>query len=341
MARPRKSKNGRRGRKRAPKPRAQRGARQKPAASAVVIPECTKKYAYALTNPIRAHLEGVAGVCVPDSSLVPSEKRSFIVRGTFHTGGSGSGYVGVNIPQAFGGDTPMVYMSTSGNTATAATTIDSGAYTSVFLPIATVPWLQTSIGSAREMRVVAVGIRARYLGTLLNRGGRFVTYRSPTNAPADGMSAASMTASPSSRIYPVGSEWVNVAWTPITSEDFEYGTQVPLFNQSKIVLYAESPVANQPYEWECVFFVESIGSSIAAPTRTDSDVVGFGAAQIIAQTDNYSFTGDGWSASTVVRGIANAIRGASSFVSSNSADLATIGRTAYALHANRQLRLEL
>jgi hypothetical protein len=295
----------------------------------LVISECAANYARALNNPFKAFEEDVQQVCVPDQSLVPSEKSSIITRGTGGTGAGQFGYVIAKVGP-FGNDTLIAAASDTTNTATSTTPLNDpkwgfggGGGPSVSVP-GNCYWTEATIGDQRQMRIVACALRVRYIGSKLNEGGRVFAYRSSDNLSVYNDTPNQINNHNATKIYPLRGEWTTITWTPVLSADFLYQQSLKAADEFCMSLVLESAVADMPFEWELIHYIESCGSSVVGQTPTHSDAVGFAAAQTAGQIGRYSFMGQGPSLSEIIRQTASAIRGASHLISSQSGDLKTI-----------------
>lgn len=299
----------------------------------LAISECAADYARALNNPFKAFSQEVKQVCVPDQSLVPSEKSSLIIRGVGGTGTNKVGYVAAKVGP-FGNNTPIAFMSDPGNTATTTVQYNDPTWgtggtggASVAVP-GNCYWPESDIGDRRQMRIVAAALRARYIGTKLNQGGRIYAYRTADNLSMVQSTPLTVYQHNATKSYPLRDDWVTVTWTPVLSADFLYQQSLKAVDELCLSLTLESAEVDQPFEWELIYYIESCGSSVIGQTPTHSDAVGFAAAQTAGQTGRYSFFGEGPSLQEIIRQTANAIRSASHFIAGNRRDLGVIAGSA-------------
>lgn len=296
-------------------------ARQPGGRGRVMISECAEHYAYALSSPFRAYNEGIGEVCVPDNSLLPSFKFSSPIRGTFETGTANYGYCAMS-SSAPASNTNTVQHSSAASTGGAATVLSSFIGLQYAAPVA-FPYTTSSLASGdKEQRTVACGLRVRYVGKELDRGGMLYAYRQPGDVSVNALTPQDIMASLNTRSYPIGKDWVTLTWSPVTARDFQYTTDITTVMD--LVILAHSAVPGAVFQFEVVYFMECVGIDSFNATPTHSDPNGMAAAQQIAQHGNYTYQGEGWSLGEVVRRTAEAIRGASHFIAGHGDDLRTI-----------------
>jgi hypothetical protein len=144
-------------------------------------------------------------------------------------------------------------------------------------PYASATWGANGISH----RIVGVGLRVRYTGIELYRGGRAVMVRIPDNKQALGLeSVNSLYGFSQAKTFPVTDQWTMVAYKPVRPAEFEYsataGTAGGFLDYN--MLYAVSGTAGPSnssaiFEYEIITHVEYIGE-IDAITVSHSDVVG-------------------------------------------------------------------
>jgi hypothetical protein len=121
-------------------------------------------------------------------------------------------------------------------------------------------------------RVVACGLRVRYQGTELNRGGTIVLARQPESRTIDDAPVSELLSwQPTSRV-PCTRTWHHINWRP--TNNFEYNFQqsngVGAFN---IVIAVSGAEPGNVFEYEIVTFLEYCGQ-VPDVTPSHSDVNG-------------------------------------------------------------------
>jgi hypothetical protein len=137
-----------------------------------------------------------------------------------------------------------------------------------------------------SFRIVAFGLRVRFVGTELNRGGSKVCLVDPTHNSTQGRTEANLLAEPQARKCPVTREWVNLHWQPITTD--EYGFQAATFGGAymTVMLISPDPAISLPFEFELYGIYEYQGSIARAQTHTFADPTGFAAVQTVSAQMN-------------------------------------------------------
>nr|WPR18253.1 MAG: hypothetical protein [Crogonang virus 50] len=254
--------------------------------SCVQMSAATSAYCQALCNPFDA-----APCGVPLSPVLQTYKAKNYAKGTCHTGSSGVGFVLLAPNLLVANNAGGVYYSTP---AYAGTTMEvAGAGVSVANANAPFPSSQFGDGAANlSFRMVASGLRIRYGGTELNRGGFKIALIDPTHDGLDGRDEASLLSDQQATRYPVNREWTSVIWRPIREEEYRFR-----FNMTGVVtepymgIMVVSPDASLDmlFEWEAYSIYEYQGATARGQTVTYSDPTGFAAVQSVTNTMTGSY----------------------------------------------------
>lgn len=271
--------------RKAPKPNTQkqlirRGpARLHPVAAGLhVLSPCSVHYMQALVAPFGLNSEA----CIPDLHAVDSKKAKIVTRGTFETSSTtGVGWIIVN-PWTADSSGPLGHITTSSYTGTSATVITGGTGTLPFagskFPYPSSAWTNNVVSH----RIVGVGLRVRYSGIELYRGGRGVMLRMPENKDVYNYNSVDNLFSYSqAKTFPVTRDWITVAYKPVAPNEYEYshipqaaGDTGARFSLAFGVTGTAGPTTNSAlFEFEVVTFVEYVGE-IDSISRSHSDVVG-------------------------------------------------------------------
>jgi len=148
---------------------------------APVVKPCTLTYLNALLDPWGSLVQDEMP-CIPDIYDMPSLKIAARQRGTMTVGTNGLGYVAIS-PFHMVADAGFLAYTTSAFTGTAMTPVSDTNVT--FVADNQVPWLYANTPS---VRLVACGLRVRYTGTELNRGGIIIPCRAVS--PHDNLSGS-------------------------------------------------------------------------------------------------------------------------------------------------------
>lgn len=148
--------------------------------------ECTRKYFHSLIDPFDAYAKGA---CLPIDSNGMSQKVTGFIRQQVTIGTAGYGFVA--ICPSLGNDVVCMLSSNASFTGTAIET-NSTLVTGVDASAcANLPWSQAELfasGGSEEVsgRIVSVGLRAQYNGTVLDRGGAMYALVHPDRSNMDG-----------------------------------------------------------------------------------------------------------------------------------------------------------
>lgn len=211
--------------------------------------------------------------CVPRFPGLPSLKQKFFVRGTMNTGTAGVGFV-MAMPWASNQDLSTTSGACRYSTSTYATSFLNynsglGGTNAAFLNS---PYTNAEFdGESLSCRIVSAGIRIKYIGTVLDKGGVIYAVQQPDHESLDGKSVESLSAYDKVRAISVGNEWVGVTYTPIRAEELEYNDN-PYPKSVKdylaIVAVAPDPAKTLPFAFEYYVNVELIGSGARGKTPT-------------------------------------------------------------------------
>lgn len=282
----------------------------------------TRLYAQALSNPYKA-IKTLPGI--PTLLSLPSHKWKARVRTTMVVGDTGVGFAQFNpalaAPNALTQvtwpapwlDTDLfpVITTTSNFTTTGkgdniyqlwdATTgnYHNGLVGGVSDSPYTEGWFRDANDmSRRTYRVVAAGIKIRYRGTELNRGGTISLWRNPVANPDNPSTETYLLASHHSVRAPVDRKWHSVTYRPAISAQFDYrnlydhtfmGGPVKELGDAKVGsgLEISGPVCGglisvtggtqgDSYDVEADFYYEALGPNLTK-TFTPPDPVGMSA----------------------------------------------------------------
>lgn len=239
----------------------------------VRMSECASNYAKCLANPFT----GPIG-CLPVSPSVLSYKFRVWSKGTLQTGTTGTGFIYADHRTGAANDIGIAIHST--NTYAGSTLAFTGAGTAFVTSNS--PFTDSAYGStpaSNAFRVVSAGIRVRYIGTELNRGGQIIALADPTGAPMSGLTAAQMLAEPTARKFPVIRSWTSVLWRPTTVQDRNWDTNPGNYDSigtfGTIAIMVISPGAVEAdYEFEVAAVYEVNGRNVRGQTVTPVDTVG-------------------------------------------------------------------
>jgi hypothetical protein len=246
---------------------------------------CALHYLQAMEDPFSLNAE----VCIPDLHAVPSKKVKVTTRGAFEAGTQGEAFVAL-IPQCKTSDAGVLLITNSLYAGTSTTPLPRSGTGLVSVNAAKLPYTTTDfdVNQTVRGRVVGVGLRVRYTGTELNRGGKLIALRHPDNADlipfTPQFSSQAITQFETARTYPITRDWVTLNYRPTRPSEYNYASSacgdadeaVGAFRYSS-VFCVTGAVPSAPFEFQVVQFIEYIPGekgSIDNVTKVHSDIVG-------------------------------------------------------------------
>lgn len=247
---------------------------QAPGDIGIHLSPATESYATAMLNPSDAPAAGM-----PIGGL-PSEKNKCWARGRMSTGTAGVGYI-LAVPSNIAcNDLNCAYVT--GN-AFAGTTLSNTVVASQVIGVkSNSAYAYANYGATSlKSRFVCGEIRIRYIGTELNRGGDAVVYCDTNHNSLLGYSEANLLSyAACGRSFIGMNEWISCKYNGVvdpTEENFvidpSSGTLTKNANPC-MVIWINSAVAAQPFDYEVWGHFEVIGSLGAAMTTVAPDPIG-------------------------------------------------------------------
>jgi hypothetical protein len=262
------------------------------------VAQCTKSYVRALTNPFTNFRELP---CIPDTLVNPSFKFSSKCQGIFTTGATGVGWVTVN---------PW-FMCYNNGTDFGVASSKPVACTDISYPLGIYSWqvvagvptlgVVTSNSNSQftfadfanngwDYRLVACGLKVKYIGSSFRNQGRYIVYREQGNDPVPNpvMSSTLLTDQYSNTCPVNGTKEVVVTYQPAeftytSYKDHAFYQPLNTTPTSQIpytmLIYVEGGDTEIPqaFEYEVVAYFEVLGRRLTL-TPSHSDPVGFGQA---------------------------------------------------------------
>jgi len=263
------------------------------------LSSCAQLYLHALVNPFTP-LPTSELPCIPDFITLPSNKVQVTARGTMTIGTLGFGWILVdpftlinNDPAIVGSNTnyPIKFTTASFVNDSVNHEIVSG-----HLP----DGVQVASGNSPyssgvapllngDMRLVGAGVRIRYSGSELYRGGSAILYRSQGNTTVPGGSTPqSLLTSQLAVQAPINRQWLQVNYQPDESVQLDYTSYAKQWDSLQsgsshfsLLIAISAPVlsgglAQQTYDFEVNSYFEVLGTNVAL-TPSHCDPVGTGA----------------------------------------------------------------
>lgn len=249
-----------------------------PLGSMTSISNCTSDYARALVNPFSGPL-----ACVPNYPALLTLKQRSYVKGTFATGTTGNGWIVADPSYSAVNDQTSAFSTLSTFGGTTVNLVGGGG---VQQTESNSQYALGTIGPGLSLvRNVAFGIRIRYIGTELDRGGQIVALCDPNHNSLQGRAFTDFDAEEVSRRFPVDRQWVTVLYSPYFVTDTDFFSNFPVYTPAAtdpsffmgIMVQAASAGVSLSYEYEVYGLYEFQGRNIRGMTPSHVDNVGFGA----------------------------------------------------------------
>jgi hypothetical protein len=248
-----------------------------------VLSQCADDYMHAMTDPFGFRTTG-RYPCVPDIIDIPSQKFTFTQRGTTGTGPNGIGFIIVS-PFSIGASAnakPWIACSNGNATPTNFVNFPSagGADISEFHVSAS----PQQTDAVQNFRPVAVGLRMRFIGQEIARGGTVTPFC--TGFPINGAPIAQALSFGDNEILVPNANrsWQGTFFRPMTQDGTRYqNTSYSAYVQGVMgiaytVPTAAAGVASYEFEvtgyWECTSRAGATGQILTDITKSDSDLEG-------------------------------------------------------------------
>jgi len=241
---------------------------------------CTLEYMDALLDPWGS-LTRDSMPCVPDLFALPSQKMVTRLRGQLTIGTAGMGFV-ILSPFCAAADVNALCYTNSSFTGTSVVASGTGVVAGADGQI---PWIATN---APLVRMVAQGVRVRYTGTELNRGGMIIPMRaSGAGDNLYGSTTTTILLRQDHEVKPCDGRWHGAVFIPAFPAAYDFGSgNWPIGTTSNIRLGVMcSGTAGNTYAYDVVRYWEVIpnDTDVGAPTytpqgmsRSHSDLDGLG-----------------------------------------------------------------
>ena len=235
------------------------------------IEDDVQKYILQVLNPY----EGL-GVGIPSSFPLKSQKVYAFVKGTFELGTSGVGFVKQQLYAS--NDNFGTYYTQATSVGTSATTL--GAFTNLgSTAMAKLPYSSTNFNAgACQARIVAAGLRCRYIGRSDGLNGLVRSIEPPDNNDLDADTPVEVSNYDMQTTQrPSENDWTCVNYSgPIAPSDIEFSdSPFPLGTDGPTLAHVVEGTAGDQYAWEFHLNVEYIGIATVGKTQNISDPIGY------------------------------------------------------------------
>jgi hypothetical protein len=254
---------------------------------------CAKDYMMALSDPFGL-LEANREVCIPDTMVMPSYKLTTITRGSFAIGTLGIGFVWTN-PSLYGNaahTTNHCYITYTASNFASNSLQTSTTIAGVEHAVDSQFPYGKDISEVRRWRIVGHGLRVRYSGTELNRGGRLVSF-SIDDEDLTASQANDLLKNQNSATHPVTRSWRTVAYRPFDPDQVDY-TPLTSHRDQQLGFYVEGGTPGSLWEYQTVRFWELLPTPdkpVPMTTKSHSDITGLSAARDWIANSIYTLAG--------------------------------------------------
>lgn len=225
---------------------------------------CLYDYAKCLADPFNTPAS-----CVPVFPSPPSRKVKCVYRGRGVTGINSMGMVCVAPQQLPFSNYNSIHYSELITYPTGPGDALSVVAAGIAVDHSNSPYGATEFGNQSDelkYRLVSLGIRVRYAGTQLNRGGTVRAMQSVFHEDMVGnTSYNNMGLYPACKTVPFGNKWQELLWTPVKRDELDY-SYVVSNNDVTMLVMIQSAVKDQPFEFEVIGNFEVVGKTIQNPT---------------------------------------------------------------------------
>lgn len=250
---------------------------------------CSAEYAASLANPF----DGPEGACIPDYPALMTGRDTVFAKGTFQTSNlTGWGWVIADPKFASANDANSVITNAP---AAPGLIIDDTVPANIVTFQSNSPYTVAQLtppsgpGSALlQRRVVSAGLRIRYTGSELNRGGRAVGLHDPAHQSLEGRGEAGILLFRESGQFEVTRRWTNLLYRPVDGEDLDFsdgftGGGPNTYDRFYMgfVIQAPDPAIPMQFYFEFWVHLETQGRIVVNKIPSHVDVVGHGAVNAI------------------------------------------------------------
>jgi hypothetical protein len=238
--------------------------------------------------------------CIPTEPALFTRRMLVFAKGTMSTGSTDFGFVVMDPIMACHND-PSTVNAVTGNgfvlssTAAYGGTVPSLIGAGVQTAFGNSDYLLNQFGvtnNLAQVRVVGAGLRARYIGTELSRGGQVLCFHDPNHESLidNAKTFASVDGEDLSKKYPVNRNWHHVTYSVADNIDYQFipsqlsGNILPVLTTDEMypmgILFQSPTGVPAVYEWEAYVGLEIAGRNIRSKTLSNADSVGSAAAAV-------------------------------------------------------------
>lgn len=257
----------------------------KVAPSRAFLSNCAADYARCLVNPFDGPL-----ACVPSDLINDNLITRNWVRGNFACG-SNTGFVCADPIHGAFNDVPCVISSKASFT---GNSIDLNDTANINADLGNSQFAETAINnlnSGLSYRVVAAGLRVRYRGTELDRGGSLIALVDPTHDALLVRTISQLNGEKQARRFPIDRKWTTIHYHPVNMGELAMSPSAPNANTKTpniiqrqdfwfmgFMIEPPSSTTFSSFEYEFYVVAEYQGRNVRGQKITHADPVGLAAA---------------------------------------------------------------
>jgi len=246
---------------------------------------CSVEYGRSLVNPFTGPV-----ACVPTYPVSKTRKVRTFARGTFQTSATnGFGYIVADPSRALTNDAPCVVGS---NSASTQTSMDWTVVGQNVQFLSNSEYGFASIGDSPtqiEYKQVSAGLKVRYIGTELDRGGQIIGLQDQNHASVFQRNISSVDGEETSRRFAIDRKWKRVLFRPLEGSDLDFLDALSTYTPGPtdmsffmcFVIQAPNVTTSLSFEFEFFANFEVIGRNVRGLTTSHVDPVGAAAVQAV------------------------------------------------------------
>jgi len=151
-----------------------------------------------------------------------------------------------------------------------------------------------------EYKLVSAGLKIRYIGTELERGGQLIGLQDQNHKSMEGRSLASVSGEETSKRFPIDRKWKRVLFRPIDDDDLDFQNQLHVYTPAAtdptfymgFIVQAPDASTSISFEFEAYANFEVMGRIVRGATKSHVDPVGAGAVQAVIATGSNLYPTD-------------------------------------------------
>lgn len=131
-------------------------------------------------------------------------------------------------------------------------------------------FVNTDFGSlSLHGRIISRGLRIRYIGTELNRGGRILAFSHPQGESLNGLSFDDVLQYPTAKTVPVSRSWQSICYHPVDETETDYATShTGPRNAPNMACMVSGTSSGNSFEVEYYIHFEVIGPTLGTAVST-------------------------------------------------------------------------